>query len=188
MIIAVYAGCGLSAYARATWDGVDLSAVPYRYVLPETTSEQDLWEIEDRPYPPDPNWPMNYIRAITMAYHRYGFVVIPILRTILEELKRLRIPYVLLYPEEALSGQDGGWLASDDYGKHLMLAPGQTPAEYRDAIDRYVKEEEIVLPLNIDRKMIEDFKKRYETGELCMEEQIRQELIAKMEDLANGKK
>lgn len=202
MIIAAYAGCGKTTFAEKTWNSVDLACVPYKYHVTD-----DIEENEEESgkacygYSMNSAWPGNYISAVLAAYHRYQYVVIPIVLPVLKELQRLHIPYILCYPERNLKEEYrvryrergnsdsfeevfvGDWdlfldqFESDDYGKHIRLRTGEFLLDHRKQIKDIVKETETVVPLQMDDNLEDDVQRIFEETGVCIEEQYRQFMI-----------
>ena len=202
MIIAAYAGCGKTTFAEKTWNSVDLVCVPYKYLVTDDIEEKEAEEGKAcYGYDLNPTWPGNYISAVLMAYHRYQYVVIPTVLPVLEELRRLRIPYILCYPERSLKEEYrtryrirgnsdafeevfvGNWdffldqFVSDEYGKHIRLRAGEFLLDHRKQITDIVKETETVVPLQMDDLLEDDVQQIFEETGVCIEEQYRQFMI-----------
>ena len=199
MIIAAYAGCGKTTFAEKTWNSVDLVCVPYKYHVTDDLEEK-MTEAGKACYGYSINsaWPRNYISAVLTAYHRYQYVVIPTILPVLEELRRLRIPYVLCYPERGLKEEYkeryrkrgnleafeevfvGCWdyyldrFETDEYGKHILLKTGEYLLDHRKQIEKIVKDTETVMTIQMDDAIEEDAHRILEETGVCLEEQVRQ--------------
>jgi len=160
MIIAAYAGCGKSTFAKMNpKSAVDFHCMPYKYYLEE---DNDI-EGEKCKANPDneirPEWPYNYVDAIEELMNVYKYILIPSDSRVLTLLEDEQIPYTLIYPhrdskeeyrqryvnrgntEHFLSIFYERWdrfidrLESDCYGKHIVLQSNQFIADVIDTSD-----------------------------------------------------
>lgn len=108
MIISAYAGAGKSTFAMQVERAVDLTVMPYKWILPPT--EKKSVELEGEKgalyYLPNPLYPENYIIDILRAEREYDYVFIP---TAVEVICSLQEQYgrkvLLCYPGDECRGE-----------------------------------------------------------------------------------
>lgn len=177
MIIASYAGVGKSTFATQYPDETrDLYSMPFKWILPEAGG-CEFEAVKAAPYLlRDPAFPDNYMAAVLEAEQDYKYVLIPTIRSVLEELhEACNIPYVICYPNPALkeeyrsrylargNTQDflnifiNQWderirmLMEDESGVHIRLESGMFLTDVKDKIDSAMEAVKI-NPIDIDRR------------------------------------
>jgi hypothetical protein len=148
MIIAAYAGCGKSTFAKMNTEALDFHCIPYKYFIDDKNDRGEAGKAD-----PDnemrPEWPYNYVSAIKKLMDNYEYILIPSDFRVLALLEQEQLPYTLVYPhrdakEEYLKRYiDRGntenflsifyehwdWfidhLEADSYGKQIMLQSHQ---------------------------------------------------------------
>lgn len=103
MIIAAYAGTGKSTFAQRVEGAVDLTIMPYSWILPPTEKSDAELEGEKGALHRlrNPLFPYNYLAEILKSERKFRFVLIP---TNFEIIRRLREDYgrtvLLCYPDD----------------------------------------------------------------------------------------
>lgn len=152
MIISAYAGTGKSTFALQVERAVDLTVMPYKWILP--SAEKKSAELEGEKgafyHLPNPLYPENYIIDILRAEREYDYVLIP---TAVEVICSLQERYgrkvLLCYPGDECRGEyrerfiargnsesflslfSDGWnhfldpVKENQLGVHIVMNPGQ---------------------------------------------------------------
>lgn len=171
----------MSKTARHTRNSIEISAMPYRYIMPETSETMESVVIDESldvtKCPLDPEWPSNYVHTIVMAYHKYKYIFIPAIRTVLNKLQELSLPYILIYPLNLLYKKEHVPINHSHYGKLIAIEPGCSLKDYKQEIQQYAEEKEVLMSLHVAKEIIDDIQHDVEIDDLCIEEQIRQELF-----------
>ena len=97
MIIAAYAGCGKSTFAKLRDSALDFHCLPYKYFLDDA---HDCREAGKANLENDmrPEWPYNYVSAIKNVMDDYEYILIPSDFRVLALLEKEQIGYTLVYP------------------------------------------------------------------------------------------
>lgn len=191
MIVACYAGVGKSTFAiQYPEETLDLYSMPFKWVLPEAAGKGEFEAVKASPYLlRDPGFPDNYVAAILEAEQDYKYVLIPTIRSVLEELyETCSVPYVICYPNPALkeeyrdryltrgNTQDFldifteqwdervGSLMEDKNGVHIQLESGMFLTDVKDKIDSAMGAVK-VNPIDIGRRnaQINQYKEKVQT-------------------------
>lgn len=108
MIISAYAGAEKSTFALQVERAVDLTVMPYKWILPPTEKKNAELEGEKGAFYhlPNPLYPENYIIDILRAEREYDYVLIP---TDVEVICSLQERYgrkvLLCYPGDECRGE-----------------------------------------------------------------------------------
>lgn len=179
MLIACYAGVGKSTFAMQYSEEIlDLYSMPFKWILPES-GKGEFEAMKAAPYLlRDPAFPDNYMAAVLEAEKDYKYVLIPTIRSVLEELhETCNVPYIICYPDPALKKEYRNrylargntqdfldifieqWderieaLMEDENGVHIRLESGMFLTDVKDKIDS-VMEVMKKNPVDIDRKNV----------------------------------
>lgn len=99
IILSVFAGCGKTYVSNKYSNVCDLESSKYRWIYSEKSTDLSTEEkkgTKDRV--PNPEWPMNYIKALLKATHEYDVVLIAQYEEVRELLQKMHIPYALVFP------------------------------------------------------------------------------------------
>lgn len=102
LIIAGFSGIGKTTLAAKYKNVIDLDAAPYVY----TDIGLEHLSLEERKglqRSGNPNWPMNYIRAIQSATKRYDIILVWDRPDIVKMYLSHHIPFLLCYPSRDFS-------------------------------------------------------------------------------------
>lgn len=164
MIISAYAGTGKSAFASQIERAVDLTIMPYKWILPpaEKTSVELEKEKGALYHLPNPLFPENYIVDILRAEGKFDYVLIPTDAKVIRDLQEKYDRKILLcYPEDECRGEyrerfiargnsesflslfSDSWdyfldpVKENQLGVHIVMEPGQY---LTDLQERFKKE------------------------------------------------
>ena len=103
MIVAVYAGVS-NDFCKYVDNSIELSSMPYKWILPSYFDKNETKRIKDtKSLISNPNYKDDYIFAIIEENEKYDYVVIDSDMCILQELDKLGVPFILVYPDMLLS-------------------------------------------------------------------------------------
>lgn len=203
MVIAAFAGTGKSYFAENVAEAKDFPVMPYKYINLEKddpSKEEAEKSKADPSYDLNPEWPDNYIRAVSNQCHDYRYFIIPSDKSVLRGLQLLQIPYVLVYPgqeakeeyrnrfvnrgnsEDFLNIFIDGWdrwmqiLRYDSYGWCMELSSGKYLTDVKNDIDRIIDREETCVQLRIeveDEELFRNVKETLKENGLTLAEYLR---------------
>ena len=117
MIIAAYAGCGKTTFAKNHPDVcIEVASMPYARILPiikEETNKNFEREKAADYHVNNPIYPLNMIATVLELEKQYKYVIIPTVQTAIEILQKdYNRSVILCYPEDELE---------DEYRKRYLL-------------------------------------------------------------------